>query len=50
VESSREFGIEPSGSMKCWKLSSALTTRDLVLNCLIECRDVFISELPNRYA
>jgi hypothetical protein len=31
VESSCEFGIEPSGSIKCWeaKLSSVQTTRDL---------------------
>jgi hypothetical protein len=29
VESSCEFGIEPSGSIKCWELSSAQTTRDL---------------------
>jgi hypothetical protein len=29
VESSCEFGIEPSGSMKCWKLSSGLTSSGL---------------------
>jgi hypothetical protein len=29
VESSCEFGIEPSGSTKCWETSSVLTTRDL---------------------
>jgi hypothetical protein len=29
VESSFEFGIEHSGSMKCWKLSSGLTSRGL---------------------
>jgi hypothetical protein len=29
VESSCEFGIEPSSSIKCWELSSVLTTRDL---------------------
>jgi hypothetical protein len=29
VESSCEFGIGPSGSIKCWKVSSVLTTRDL---------------------
>jgi hypothetical protein len=29
VESSCEFGIEPSGSMKCWKLSSGLTSGGL---------------------
>jgi hypothetical protein len=29
VESSCEFGIEPSGSIKCGKLSSVQTTRDL---------------------
>jgi hypothetical protein len=29
VESSCEFGIEPWGSMKCWELTSVLTTRDL---------------------
>jgi hypothetical protein len=28
VESSREFGIEPSGSIKCCELSSVRTTRD----------------------
>jgi hypothetical protein len=30
VESSCEFGIEPSGSIKCWELSSVQTTRDLL--------------------
>jgi hypothetical protein len=29
VESSCEFGIEPSDSINCWELSSTLTTRDL---------------------
>jgi hypothetical protein len=29
VESSCEFGIGPSGSIKCWETSSVLTTRDL---------------------
>jgi hypothetical protein len=29
VESSCEFDIEPSGSIKCWETSSVQTTRDL---------------------
>jgi hypothetical protein len=29
VESSCEFGIEPSGSMKCWELPSDFTTGGL---------------------
>jgi hypothetical protein len=29
VESSCEFGIEPSGSIKCWELSSVLAAGDL---------------------
>jgi hypothetical protein len=29
VDSSCEFGIEPSGSIKCWELSSIQTTRDV---------------------
>jgi hypothetical protein len=29
VESSCELGIEPSGSMKCWKLSSGLASSGL---------------------
>jgi hypothetical protein len=29
VESSCEFGIDPSGSIKCWETSSVPTTRDL---------------------
>jgi hypothetical protein len=29
VESSCEFGIEPSGSINCWELSSVQTTTDL---------------------
>jgi hypothetical protein len=29
VESSCEFGIEPSGSLKWWELSSVQTNRDL---------------------
>jgi hypothetical protein len=29
VESSCEFGIEPSGAIKCWELSIVQTTRDL---------------------
>jgi hypothetical protein len=29
VESSYEFGIEPSGSIKCWELSSGLTSNGL---------------------
>jgi hypothetical protein len=30
VESSCEFGIEPLGFIKCWKLSSVLTARGLL--------------------
>jgi hypothetical protein len=29
VESSCEFGIEPSGSIKCWETIEYLTTGDL---------------------
>jgi hypothetical protein len=29
VESTCEFGYEPSGSMKCWEPSSVQSTRDL---------------------
>jgi hypothetical protein len=29
VERSCEFGIEPSGSMKCWELSSGLASSGL---------------------
>jgi hypothetical protein len=29
VESSCEFGIEPSGSIKCWETIECQTTRDL---------------------
>jgi hypothetical protein len=29
VESSCEFGIEPSGSMKCWETTSGLTSSGL---------------------
>jgi hypothetical protein len=36
VESSCEFGIEPSGSIKCWKLSSVETTRDLSSNAQLQ--------------
>jgi hypothetical protein len=32
VESSCEFGIEPSDSMKCWKLSSNLASSGLSIS------------------
>jgi hypothetical protein len=32
VESSCEFGIEPSGSMKCWEVSSGLTSSGLLIS------------------
>jgi hypothetical protein len=32
VESCCEFGIEPSGSMKCWELSSDLTSSGLLIS------------------
>jgi hypothetical protein len=32
VESSCEFGIELSGSMKCWELSSGLTSSGLSIS------------------
>jgi hypothetical protein len=34
MESSCEFGVEPSGSIKCWEtLSSVLTTRGKRIGC-----------------
>jgi hypothetical protein len=36
VESSCEFGIEPSGSMKCWEtIRTSLGLDDIIFHCLL---------------
>jgi hypothetical protein len=45
VESSCERGNEPSGSMKCWELSSDASSTEYVstilIGCLFVCRFLF---------
>jgi hypothetical protein len=44
VESSCEFGIEPSGSMKCWKLLSGLTSSGLWSSAQLRRVSLVVSE------
>jgi hypothetical protein len=40
VESSCEFGIEPSGPIKCWKLSSVQSSGDLSSSAQLHGRQI----------